>query len=354
MKKFAFVVHLRTLEDIVHTLPLPKFLVLVLKPILLFIFSILRGRSGFSVRGKFRINEETEGYILVIWLTGEQIINERKAHKVRARILETVLYAQNTLGCQIVGLGTLTSSVTDAGRWLVRQPEVKVAVTHGDTYAAAAALQGVQKLANQLNLDLKEARIAIVGATGIIGRALAFQLAPVVWDGLILIGRNQKKLKDLQFRVGGNPRISTDINVIREAEIVVTVTNWPAALLRGEHLKMGAVVYDVSQPRNIAPLLARERPDILIVDGAYVRVPTSIKFWWMSLPPHVTFACMAETIIQALESDFTNHVGEIDHDFLKEILRKAERHGFGLAPFTSFGETITAPRKMVLSGQKDL
>lgn len=359
--KFAFIVHLRTFEDLIYTLPIPKSFIpflKLLKPIILPLFWKLKEGKGFLVKSKFHAEEGIEGYILLIWLTGEQIMDGGKAHKVRNRILEAVLYAQNSLGCQIIGLGALTASVTDAGEWLTRQPEVKAAITHGDSYAAAVTIQGIQKLCQQIKLDFSQARVAIVGATGIIGQALAFQLSPILKEKLLLIGRNLKKLKVLQWQAGAgnNPRITTNIKEMQFADIIITATSWPGALLNGEHLKKGVIIYDVSQPQNIHPSVLEKRPDISVIDGAYIAVPPYIEdFWWMSLSIGITFACMAETIMQALEWDLGNHVGQIDPEFLKETLRRAEKHRFRHAPFTSFGKIITfyaKEREVVFSNQR--
>lgn len=341
--KFAFIVHLRTFDDILYALSVPKFVLpflKLLKPLVLFIFWGLNGERGFCVKSKFQANG-TDGFIIFIWLTGGQLMDKRRAHRVRARILDAVLYAQNTLKCQVIGLGALTSSVTDAGEWITRQPEVTASITHGDTYAAAVSAQGIQKLCEKMELDFSRAIIAIVGATGLIGEVLASMLSK---GNLLLIGRNLKKLETLRQLVGSSPRITitTDIKEVQFADVIITATSWPDALIKPEYLKDGAIIYDISQPRNTGLSLPRERPDVLVIDGAFVSVPPAIEFFWMSLPIGITFACMAETIMQALEGDRGNHVGKINLGFVGEVIQRAEKHGFRHAPFTSFGTQIEA------------
>lgn len=348
MKRFAFIIHLRTIEDLVIAFPLlPKFLIPVLRYPILYLFERLKGRSGFMVRSKFKVGERVDGYILLILLTGEQIMSIERAHKVRRRILEAVLYAQDKLNCNIIGLGALTSSVTNAGQWLVRQPEIKAAITHGDSYSVCAAAEGIKKAAKLAGFDFSRITVAIVGATGIVGEGLVYQLAPLVRNRLILIGRNSKKLEAVRAeakKIGSNPTISLDIDDIGEADIVVTATSWPKALVGANHLKNGAIIYEVSQPRNVSPSLLKERPDILLIDGAYVSVPNDINFWWMGRLPYTTFACMAETTMQALEGDLENHIGSIDPVFVKEVQFRAKKYGFSHAPFTSFNKKISQER----------
>ncbi len=83
-----------------------------------------------------------------------------------------------------------------------------------------------------------------------------------------------------------------------------------------------------------------EREDVLIVDGAYVKVPEDIKFWWMSLLPQKTFGCMAETMILAIEEIKENKVGSVDLDFVEKIKKIGDKHGFGHAELTSFNKKI--------------
>jgi predicted amino acid dehydrogenase len=346
MKRCAFIVHLRRIEDIAYVLPFPKFVVskLLRRP-LLWLFRNLRGRWGFMVRSRFRINDETEGFIVLMWMTGEQMIKEN--HWVKKRILDTVLYAQDKLRCKVIGLGALTASVTSAGKWLTERPEIKpdTIITHGDSYAVALTLEALENLARKRDVELSKSVVAIVGATGIIGEALSRALASKVAE-LILIGRRMNRLKELAAELRGNIKASTEITEAKRADIVVTATSWPGALISGEHLKENAVVYEVSQPRNVSKKITVERPDVLVVDGAYARVPENIKFWWMSLPEHSTFGCMAETIIETIANGAVvgHRVGRIDLEFVREISELGKRYGFTHAEFTSFNRKIPAEK----------
>lgn len=347
MKKFAFLVHLRTIDDLTIAFPwLPKFAIPVLRPAVLRHFEKLKGSAGFMLRSNFEVRNDVEGHILLILLTGEQVASVRRGHENRARILEAALYAQNELKCDIVGLGSLTASVTDNGQWLTRQETLKIPVTHGDHYTVAVASEGIIKIAQKIDLDLSEAKIAILGASGVIGKGLTMQLAPLV-KNLILVARNPKKLEEVRIKaeiLGSKPLATLDLQDVDKADMVITATSWPKALIKPNHLKKNAVVYEVSQPRNASRSILKERPDVLIVDGAYVAIPEDIKFWWMGRPPHTSFACMVETMMQDMEGDLQSHVGDINSTFVEEVRRRAVKHGFHHAPFTSFNQTINEER----------
>lgn len=363
MRKFAFIVHLRDIQDLMYTLHLPNLLVSVLQQPILYSFSKLRGRLGFSIRPKLQIQlgEKAEGYIVLMLLTGTQVMDIRQAHRVRSRILEAILYAQNHLHCDIIGLGALTASVTQGGEWLIHRKEVRAAVTHGDAFSVYVANEGIQKIAKMTELDLNRATVAILGATGISGEALTYELAPIIKNGLILTGRNSKKLEAVKARVeelGSHPTISLDLDDIASADIVVTATSWPKAMIEARHLKEGAIIYEISQPRNVSPSILKERPDVLVIDGAYTTVPNGMNFWWGNHPKGTNFACMTETIMMTLEKDAEDHVGKVDPNYVARTGLWAKKYGFSHAPFTSFGrrvqeEEILALKRRRLRSQRD-
>jgi predicted amino acid dehydrogenase len=72
-------------------------------------------------------------------------------------------------GARIVGLGAFTSIVTRNGLLL---RDLGVALTTGNSYTVVATVEGLRATAQRRELDLAGATVAIVGATGSIGRAV--------------------------------------------------------------------------------------------------------------------------------------------------------------------------------------
>ena len=107
----------------------------------------LHGRMGFMVRSTFKVDDAAQ-HILVIWLTGHQMMKPNNNGLVKTRILEAILHAQNELGCSVVGLGADSFSY-DTGRWAGSHPEIKCAITHGDHHATGLAIEGIQRLATE-------------------------------------------------------------------------------------------------------------------------------------------------------------------------------------------------------------
>ncbi|MCM8819981.1 MAG: hypothetical protein NC925_04205 [Candidatus Omnitrophica bacterium] len=345
MKKFAFLIHPRDTSDVTRRWWITKFLP---NKFVEFVIKNLKGRLGFTVCSHFKIeklNQKAEGYIIAVLLTGEQMMRlPRKI--VHKRILDAILFCQNKLGVKIVGLGALTTSFTEGGKWIVSQPQIKIGITHGDTYGVAVAEEGIEKILNIRNFTPKNTKIAIVGAAGLIGREIVKFLSKKGFS-LILIEKTEekinfikKKLKEINLE---NKILlaSTNLKDIFSTDLVITTTSHPSSLLKTEYLKKGVIIYDLAQPMNVSPELIKKRPDIIKIDGAYVNIEGIDLKFNMGPPKGTTFACLVETIMMALEGDKSHHVGEIDEKYLEKTKEWAKKYGFCHAPFTSFGKPIS-------------
>ncbi len=341
MKKFVFLIHPRDTSDVARRFWATRFFP---DKLVEAVIKRLDGRTGFTICSRFKVFGKTEGYIIAILLTGRQMMTlPRKL--VQQRILEAVLFAQDKLGVELIGLGALIASTTARGRWIIRQPEVQVGITHGDSYAVAVTEEGIEKIISLCRFKQEEAKIAIVGAYGIIGEAITKVLAQKGYR-LILVGRNRNKLAGLKEELGNGNNILTSIELedIYDADIVVTATSHPGSLIRPEYLKQGAVVYDIAQPANTSLSLVKERPDIVKVDGAYVGIDGIKLGFDMGPPPKTTFACLAETIMEALEEKNSDHVGKIDLLHVEKTKQWARKYKFFHAPFSCFSKPILEDR----------
>lgn len=345
MRKFAFLIHPRDTSDIFRRF---QFVRLIPLSAIDIVMKNLSGRAGFTICAKeinfFRRGEEVCGYIIAVLLNGKQMMS-LSLGKVRQRILDAVLYAQNELKVDVVGLGSLTASVTNSGRWLARHPEVKTTITHGDTFTVAVAQQGIKRILNKRGLNSQNGKIAVVGAYGIIGRELCLFLARRNYK-LFLVESVLEKIKLIENKMAKENlknfilSASIDLGDVCSADLVITATSHPSCLIKSAHLKKNAVVYDIAQPINLGSEVISERPDVLKIDGDYVDIDGIDLKFSMGLPQNKTFACLVETAMIAIENDRRHHVGEINGKFLKETRRWGEKYGFRHAEFTSFNKPI--------------
>ena len=116
--------------------------------------------------------------------------------------------------------------------------------------------------------------------------------------------------------------------------MIVTATSAAGKkILRHSKVKPGCVITDVARPLDLSPEDVAKRPDVLYIESGEILLPGNPKFKEIGLPPKVAFACLAETIVLALEGRFEVFtIGrEIEWQKVKEIYKMGLKHGMKLA-----------------------
>ncbi len=264
------------------------------------------------------------------------------------------------LGARILGLGAYTSVVGDAGRTIADRLELPV--TTGDSYTITMAVAALRKAADEMGITMKDATVAVVGATGAIGKTCATMLARECGQ-LVLVGRREdavQGVREMCEGLGAQVSSSTDMRAIYPADLILTVTSAVHTVIEPRHLKPGAVVCDVARPRDVSKQVAAERDDVLVIEGGMIEIPGPVDFHFnFGFPPRMAYACMAETMALALEGRYEDYtIGkEISEAQAREIGTIADRHGFRLAGFRSFEaevspESIAAVRERAAQNRK--
>jgi len=342
LEKFAFVMHpLSAKRDIARKYPFVKH---IPEPWLEF---ALRYKSPMMVSHVDGIKSitgvEAEGWFVGCPLTPHQLLNLPR-EEVYRKLIKTIKIAEDA-GAKIVGLGAFTSVVGDGG--ITIRKGVNIAVTTGNSYTVATAIEGSVKAAELMGISVADAHVAIVGATGSIGKTCA-QAFSRLSSHVSLVGRNREKLQTLADDLaenGAGVGIETDVEAgIRDADIVVTVSSAVDAIIEPHYIKKGAVVCDVARPRDVSARVTKERDDVLVIEGGVVKVPGKPDFHFsFGFPPETAYACMSETIMLALDQryeDFT--LGkDVTLEQVDTISAIALKHGFKLAGFRSFEKAVT-------------
>jgi fatty aldehyde-generating acyl-ACP reductase len=243
--------------------------------------------------------KQIKGWFIACPYTPRRML-ELPERTVYRKIIETG-HAAEKLGVQMLGLGAFTSVVADAGVTIAKALEIPV--TTGDSYTVAIAVQAIHEAARFMDIPLKQATAAVVGATGAIGSVCAELLAEDVAE-LILIGRREQALEALRNRLLGPGKavLHTSMHVadIARAQLILTVTSALHEIIHPEQLQPGSVVCDVARPRDVSAMVAATRDVILVIDGGMVDVPGSVDFHFnFGFPPGKAYVCMAETITLA-------------------------------------------------------
>lgn len=295
--------------------------------------------------------KQVKGWFIAAPYTPRRML-ELPERVVYRKIIQTGRMAER-LGARILGLGAFTSVIGDAGVTIARSLDVPV--TTGDAYTIAIAVQAIREAACLMDISLRNATAAVVGASGAIGRVCAELLAEDV-SRLYLIGRREEPLLELREQLSGPGRASrpgstqaelvpsTKMDVLAEAQLILTVTSAVHDVIQPEHLLPGSVVCDVARPRDVSAMVSATRDDILVIDGGMVDVPGPVDFHFnFGFPPGKSYACMAETIALALEGRFEDYTlgKHITRERVDEITAIAGKHGFRLSGFRSFEREVT-------------
>lgn len=341
MEKFAFIIHPLSLEDMEHLSPLMKY---IPAPII---------EAGLKMKKPFKVSHitgvkspyaEAEGWFIGCPLTAKQMV-ELPEEFVMDRIIESGRVAQE-LGAKIVGLGAFTSIVGDAGITVAKN--LDIAVTSGNSYTVATAVQGTKEAAQMMGKNLKACRAVVVGATGSIGAASVRLLAKEV-KHITLVARHMEPLEELaQELIQQNHcevAVSQDIHAsLKHADIVMTVTSALDFLIEPGDLMPGSVVCDVARPRNVSREVSLSRNDVLVIEGGIINVPGNVDFHFnFGFPPRTSYACMSETMILALDGRYENFsLGRnLDVNKIDLISKLADKHNFRMAGFRNFERAVS-------------
>lgn len=338
--------------------------------------------------------ETVFGEFIAVSKTAEELRGMKKSEAI-ACVREALDLAKQR-GAELVGLGAFTSVVTSGGRSLSGDG---VPLTTGNSYTAVACCESLQlAMRSRKTTWTQSTRTAIVGATGAIGRSMALLIAENT-GALTLIGnprsrpdavlqrlrnvaadvcrhalqsqptagmettrasslashiRNlrcgiDEELDDLvltatvdKLIASGRIRLTQSIDEAADAQIVVTATSATGAVLKAEHFGPDAIVCDMSRPLNISEDVSAERPDLLVIEGGVIAVPNSPSLGRLGLEHGRAFACMAETMMLALDGHLedTSLGSNLTPDSLKMLQRLSQRHGFRVAELRSFGKQV--------------
>ncbi|MCS7209387.1 MAG: hypothetical protein NZ874_07430 [Fimbriimonadales bacterium] len=343
MHRFAFVVHpVDVKRDAARKYPIAKWLPER------WVEQLLRRKEPVVVSRITGVQSpagaHTEGWFIGCPLSPRMML-QLPLEFVYQKIIRCGQIAQE-LGAEILGLGAFTSVVGDGGITVARH--LDIAVTTGNSYTVATAIEAAVLGAEKMGIPICEASVAVVGATGSIGRTCAEALAPQAQE-LLLLGRDTARLEPLAAQLRplarGSVRVSTDIaHDLPTADVIITVTSAVDAVIHPKDLKSGAVVVDVARPRDVSVRVARERDDVLVIEGGLVEVPGAVDFGFdFGFPPRMAYACMAETMLLALEGRIESFTlgKEVSLQQAQTMQALAQKHGFRVAGFRSFERALT-------------
>jgi predicted amino acid dehydrogenase len=346
VNRFAFVIHPLSRENLKAAKPIgaisrvaPSVVMPVIERLMAyappFVYSHVTGiKSPTGV--------EAEGWLISVGGTPKELLAHSPEFTYR-KLLDAARLAER-LGAQLMGLGAFTKVVGDAGVTVAKRAGIPI--TTGNSYSASGALWAAADAVKRMGLlqrDPKTGKFAgkamVVGATGAIGSACARLLAMSV-NELYLVSPEIGKLLALRETILADTpdailhlSSKADEN-LRDMDVIVTATSGAGKkILDIMKVKPGCVITDVARPLDLPPSEVAKRPDVLVIESGEIQLPGEVRMRDIGLPKGVAYACLAETIVLALEGRFETYtVGRnIQWEKVKEIYKLGLKHGMQLA-----------------------
>ena len=257
----------------------------------------------------------------------------------RRKVLNAMELAQKK-GINITALGGFTSIIFENFNLLQHQTIRSTTLewqrfTTGNTHTAWVICRQVENNAPTLGIDLKTAKVAVVGATGDIGSAVCRWLSARTGVGeLLLVARQQQPLLDLQAQIGGGRILSLD-EALPEADVVVWVASMPRTLeIDSASLQSPCLMVDGGYPKNLDAKVAGD--GVHVLKGGIVEFGSDIGWTMMEIaemekPQRQMFACFAEAMLLEFEECHTNFSwgrNNITLEKMDFIGEASVRHGF--------------------------
>ncbi len=310
---------------------------------------------------------EAEGWLISVGGTPKEML----AHDPEftySRLLEAAEIGKR-LGAQVMGLGAFTKVVGDAGVTVAKRAPLPI--TTGNSYSASGALWAAHAAVRKLGIvDADEhgmirGKAMVVGASGSIGSVCARLLA-LVTDEVWLVSPETAKLLTIKreieregcravLHVATNPA-----DALADMDLIVTATSAAGTkVLDIMKVKPGCVITDVARPLDMSAEDVAKRPDVLVIESGEVQLPGQVRIRNIGLPDGVAYACLAETIVLALEGRYeTFTVGRnIEWPKVKEIYQLGLKHGMTLATISGVNgvysdEDFDRVRKAAIAARK--
>ncbi len=310
---------------------------------------------------------EAEGWLLTVGGTPKQML----AHSPEftySRLLQAARMAKR-MGAQIMGLGAFTKVVGDAGVTVAKKANIPI--TTGNSYSASGALWAAADAVRRMELiNIKKgerirANTMVLGATGAIG-AVCSRLIAKAFHEIILVGRNTAKLLALKESIlKEDPKTKITVTTrpdkfLKDMDVIVTATSGAGKkVLDITQVKPGCVITDVARPLDLSPEDVAKRPDVLVIESGEIELPGHPEMKNIGLPDKVVYACLAETIVLALEGLFEVFtIGrDIEWEKVKTIYKLGLKHGMKLAAISGVNgvftdEDIATVKKLALEARK--
>jgi fatty aldehyde-generating acyl-ACP reductase len=297
-------------------------------------------RAIVRSRNRSILGVNVHGVYVETFLTPEDLGAGGALRRGIQRVEEAIPVAARE-GARIAALGGFTSILLEGrGERIPRLPGM--ALTTGNSLAAAFIVKGIERAAALLGIPLTEASLLVIGATGDVGSACTRYFSSRV-RRLLLAARRRDRLESFAHRLradGTDTRWATDAGpLLPDADLIIAAASLGQASIDLAACRPTALVCDAGYPKNLQP---PEGGGPRLFHGGMGRslggwTSDSLLNSFYDFPAqYIGHGCLLEGIVLAMEAryePFSEGRGNITPQRIEEIYAMAARHGVVLAPF---------------------
>lgn len=213
-------------------------------------------------------------------------------------LLKSAAVQAERMGCVILGLGGLLSTVAEEGgrklQLWARGRGLGVTIDNGGAYTAAATYDALCQVLAELGLKLEDLVVASLGASGYIGGLTLMYIKDKVAKR-IAVAREVGKLGELDEEM----LKTADYSLLKDADVIISSTSAPGYVItldNEQYLKRDVVIADVAVPEDMDPEVVGKRDDIHVFKGGVVLLP--------GYPQSSITLHFDKTIVDGIECDF--------------------------------------------------
>jgi fatty aldehyde-generating acyl-ACP reductase len=303
------------------------------------IFSFIPPRDLFKVKVRSATGQVVNGVYIETFIDPDKLTAEFTRTNI-SKVIKATSHAKK-MGAKIITLGGFTSLMLEGNVDELSGTENKF--TTGNSLTAAFIVKGIEKAAANQEINLKQAAVLIIGATGDIGIACINYFKHTIRK-FLLCARNSSRLTKLSEELlKENIDVTFSIclqELVEAADIIICVASSRGIVLG--NCKKGAIVCDAGYPKNLEKSIEDDREVHLFhggmgqVTNGYNFIPDYSNDIYRYPAPYVIHGCILEAMVLALENKFETYSagkGNITHHSINEIYNLSVKHGIHLAPF---------------------
>lgn len=252
---------------------------------------------GTTAKQNRKVRVHINGTILM-----PAMIKDPKNVNLVESILKSTIVLSKRSGARHLGLGALLSTIPGMPvaleEWS-KERGLGMVIDNGGACTAAATMIALMRV----RPNFRNLKIAIIGASGVIGTALRMYFRREKIN-VVLLARDERTIGEVDQKES----IAKGLDEIGDADIIITTTSYPGFIFTTENhhlIKPGAVIMDVARPIDFDDRILEVRQDLELIRCGLIKfdgAKCGIDFHFNGYYP----ACLIQVIILALTGE-DNH-----------------------------------------------